>query len=200
MGAGTVIAIIAVVLFAILIGMLLIVLFSLKKRVNELLEEVKNTVTQLNAETMPKVGGTIDNLNAVLQSVQELSESELKPTVHNVQGITGQLNEGLGATIENLNNITASIQQLSETEIKEIASNIQNVTATFSEDAEKIDTVVTTAQEFTTKTIDMAAFYREKLFVPIIDILSFWNAMKTVLATITHIRTQNEVEEETSGK
>ena len=94
--------------------------------------------------------------------------------------------------MENLNSITASIQQLSETEIKEIASNIQNVTATLSEDVEKIDTVVTTAQEFTTKTIDMAAFYREKLFIPIIDVLSFWNAMKTVLATITHIRMQNE--------
>jgi hypothetical protein len=38
-------------------------------------------------------------------------------------------------------------------------------------------------------------FYRDKLFMPIIDILSFWNAVKAGLANITQMRQKNEMKE-----
>jgi methyl-accepting chemotaxis protein len=122
--------------------------------------------------------------------------------VGNIQQITDKISEEeipkLGATFENMNgitenidDITASIQQLSETEIKEIANNIEEITSKINEDLAKVDDVVTTTTDFTKNTIEKAEFYRDKLFVPIIDILSFWNAIKVGLANISQIRQKN---------
>ncbi|MBC8234199.1 hypothetical protein H8E77_32020 [bacterium] len=211
-----------------------------------LLPKIKATVAGINEEVIPKIGNVIENLDGVTKSFQELSETEIKPMMNNIQNLTGQLNEEipkigttlenvnsitgnvngitasiqqlseteikgiagniqeitgriseeeipkLGATFENVsgitgnvNGITSSIQQLSETEIKGIVGNIQEITGKINEDLAKVDEVVTTTTDFTKNTIEKVEFYRDKLFVPIIDILSFWNAVKTGLASIS---------------
>jgi ABC-type transporter Mla subunit MlaD len=160
-----------------------------------LLPKIKATVAGINEEVIPKIGNVIENLDGVTKSFQELSETEIKSMMNNIQNLTGQLNEEIpkiGTTIENVNGITgnvdgitASIQQLSETEIKGIAGNIQEITGKVNEDLAKVDEVVTTTTDFTKNTIEKVEFYRDKLFVPIIDILSFWNAVKTGLASIS---------------
>ena len=204
-----------------------------------LLPKIKKTLARINEDVIPKLGGVIENLDGVTKSIQELSETEIKPMMHNIQNLTGQLNEEipkigttlenvngitasiqqlseteikgiagniqeitskiseeeipkLGTAFENVNGITASIQQLSETEIKGIAGNIQEITSKVNEDLAKVDEVVTTTTDFTKETIEKVEFYRDKLFVPIVDILSFWNAVKTVLTNITQIRGENE--------
>ena len=160
-----------------------------------LLPKIKKTLARINEDVIPKLGGVIENLDGVTKSIQELSETEIKPMMHNIQNLTGQLNEEIpkiGTTLENVNGITASIQQLSETEIKGIAGNIQEITSKVNEDLAKVDEVVTTTTDFTKETIEKVEFYRDKLFVPIVDILSFWNAVKTVLTNITQIRGENE--------
>jgi methyl-accepting chemotaxis protein len=160
-----------------------------------LLPKIKATLARVDEEVIPKLGGVIENLDRVAKSIHELNETEIKPMMHNIQNLTGQLNEEIpkiGATFENVNGITASIQQLSETEIKGIAGNIQEITAKINEDVAKVDEVVNTTTNFTKDTIDKAEFYRDKLFVPIIDILSFWNAVKAGLGTIVQIQKKNE--------
>jgi len=163
-----------------------------------LLPKIKATVVRINEEVFPKLGGVIENLDGVTKSIQGLSETEIKPMMNNIQNLIGQLNQEIpkiGTTIENVNGITenvdgitASIQQLSETEIKGIADNIQEITSKVNEDLAKVDEVITTTTDFTKNTIEKAGFYRDKLFVPIIDILSFWSAVKAGLANIAQIR------------
>jgi uncharacterized protein YoxC len=167
-----------------------------------LLPKIKATVAGINKEVIPKLSGVIENLEGVTKSIQELSETEIKPMMNKIQNLIGQLNEKIpkiDTTIENVNGITenvdgitASIQQLSETEIKGIAGNIQKITSRVNEDLAKVDEVVTTTTDFTKNTIEKAGFYRDKLFVPIIDILSFWSAIKAGLANIAQIRQKKE--------
>ncbi|MBM3238466.1 hypothetical protein FJZ31_19405 [Candidatus Poribacteria bacterium] len=159
-----------------------------------LLPKIKATVVRINEEVFPKLEGVIKNLEGVTKSMQELSETEITPMMNNIQKLIGQLNEEIpkiGTTIENVNGITenvngitASVQQLSETEIKGIAGNIQEITSKVNEDLAKVDEVVATTTDFTKNTIEKAGFYRDKLFVPIIDIISFWNAVKAGWANI----------------
>jgi len=166
-----------------------------------LLPKVRETLAGINTEVIPKISNVIGNLDGVTKSFQELSEMEIKPMMNNIQNLTGQLNEEIskiGVTLENVNGITgnvngitASIQELSETEIKGIAGNIEEITGKINEDLTKIDEVVATTTDFTKETIEKVEFYRDKLFVPIIDIISFWNAVKTGLATITQSRQKN---------
>jgi methyl-accepting chemotaxis protein len=167
-----------------------------------LLPKIRATIEGINAEVIPQIGNVIGNLDGVTKSFQELSETEIKPMMNNIQNITGQLNEEIakiGTTLENVNGITgnvngitASIQELSETEIKGIAVNIEEITGKVNEDLAKIDEVVTTTTDFTQDTIEKVAFYRDKLFVPIVDIISFWHAVKTGLANITQSRQQHD--------
>jgi ABC-type transporter Mla subunit MlaD len=170
-----------------------------------LLPKIKAVVVRINGEVFPKLEGVIENLEGVTKSIQDLSETEIKPMMNNIQNLIGQLNEEIpkiGTTIENINGITenvngitASIQQLSETEIKGIAGNIQEITSKVNEDLAKVDEVVTTTTDFTKNTIEKAGFYRDKLFVPIIDILSFWNAVKAGLANIAQKKNDKEAQE-----
>ncbi len=146
--------------------------------VKKLLAEVNDTVTKLNEEEMPKIDGIITNL-------KELSEKQISPIMENVQGITANLNEEIPNTIENVNAITKSVQELTETEVKPIASNVQELTAKVNEDIAKITEAITTATEFSKDTVHKAEFYRDKLFTPVIEIVSFWNALKTGFTSLT---------------
>jgi ABC-type transporter Mla subunit MlaD len=180
------------------VGILVIYVFAV------LLPKIKATVARINEEVIPKVGNVIENLDGVTKSFQELSETEIKQMMNNIQNLTGQLNEEIpkiGTTIENVNGITgnvdgitASIQELSETEVKGIAGNIEEITSKINEDIAKVDEVVTTTTDFTKNTIEKAEFYRDKLFVPIVDILSFWNAIKTGLSSISQRKKDKEDE------
>jgi len=163
--------------------------------IKPMMNNIQNLTGQLNEE-IPKIGTTLENVNGITTSIQQLSETEIKGIAGNIQEITGRISEEeipkLGATFENVsgitgnvNGITSSIQQLSETEIKGIVGNIQEITGKINEDLAKVDEVVTTTTDFTKNTIEKVEFYRDKLFVPIIDILSFWNAVKTGLASIS---------------
>jgi len=183
--------------FALLtIGVLVIYVFA------ALLPKIKATVAKVNEEVIPQIGNVVENLDGVTKSFQELSETEIKQIMNNVQNLTEQLNEEIskiGTTIENVNGITAnvdgittSIQEISESEIKGVAGNIEEITSRINEDIAKVDEVVTTTTDFTKDTIEKVEFYRDKLFVPIIDILSFWNAVKAGLGNISQIRQKND--------
>ena len=170
--------------------------------IKPMMNNIQNLTGQLNEE-IPKIGTTLENVNSITgnvngitASIQQLSETEIKGIAGNIQEITGRISEEeipkLGTTFENVsgitgnvNGITSSIQQLSETEIKGIVGNIQEITGKVNEDLAKVDEVVTATTDFTKNTIEKVEFYRDKLFVPIIDILSFWNAVKTGLASIS---------------
>jgi len=149
--------------------------------VKKLLAEVNSTVTKLNEEEMPKIDGIITNVNTITGGVQELSEKQITPIM------------------ENVNAITKSVQELSETEIKPIASNVQELTTKINEDVAKITETVTTATEFSNDTIHKAEFYRDKLFTPVIEIVSFWNALKAGFTSLSGATKKGKKEKEDKG-
>jgi len=150
--------------------------------VKKLLADVNDTVTKLNEEEMPKIDGIITNVNTLTASVQELSEKQISPIM------------------ENVNAITTSVQELSETEIKPIASNIQELTAKVNEDVAQITEAITTATEFSKETVHKAEFYRDKLFTPVIEIVSFWNALKAGFTSLASARKKDKNGKDKGGE
>ena len=61
------------------------------QEVGELISDVDKTVKEVNKE-LPQL---LQNLNGLTASLQGISESEIQPTVHNIQEMSGALNQGI---------------------------------------------------------------------------------------------------------
>lgn len=61
------------------------------QEVGILISDVTQTVKEINKE-LPQL---LQNLNGVTASIQHISENEIQPTLHNVQEMTEQLNQGV---------------------------------------------------------------------------------------------------------
>ena len=63
----------------------------INQEVGELITDVDKTVKEVNKE-LPEL---LQNLNGLTASLQGISESEIQPTVHNIQEMSGALNQSI---------------------------------------------------------------------------------------------------------
>lgn len=61
------------------------------QEIGELITDVDRTVKEVNKE-LPQL---LQNLNGLTASLQAISESEIQPTVHNIQEMSGALNQSI---------------------------------------------------------------------------------------------------------
>ena len=85
-------------------------LVGVHQEVSTLLTSLDGTVTELN-QKLPEL---LENINGIAGSVQQISESEIRPTTHNIQEITERVNRNI-AKIDELVN---TVQDFSQTTIK----------------------------------------------------------------------------------
>ena len=87
-------------------------LVGVHREISTLLTSLDGTVTELN-QKLPQL---LANLNGITASIQEISESEIRTTTHNIQEITETVNQNI-AKIDELVN---TIGDFSETTIKHV--------------------------------------------------------------------------------
>ena len=63
----------------------------INQEIGELITDVDKTVKEVNKE-LPEL---LQNLNGLTASLQGISESEIQPTVHNIQEMSGALNQSI---------------------------------------------------------------------------------------------------------
>lgn len=77
----------------------------INQEVGELIADVDKTVKEVNKE-LPQL---LQNLNGLTASLQDISESEIQPTVHNIQEMSGALNQSiheLDAVVQKVSNFS----------------------------------------------------------------------------------------------
>ena len=81
-------------------------LVGVHKDLSTLLTSLDGTVTELN-QKLPQL---LENINGITASIQQLSESEIRATTHNIQEITETVNQNI-AKIDDLVNTVADFSQ-----------------------------------------------------------------------------------------
>ena len=87
-------------------------LVGVHRDISTLLTSVDGTVTELN-QRLPQL---LENINGITTSIQQISESEIRSTTHNIQEITDTMNQNI-AKIDELVN---SVADFSQTTIKHV--------------------------------------------------------------------------------
>lgn len=80
--------------------------------VSTLLTSLDGTVTELN-QKLPEL---LENVNGITASIQQISESEIRPTTHNIQEITDSVNQNIARIDELVNTVT----DFSQTTVKHV--------------------------------------------------------------------------------
>ena len=73
------------------------------QEIGELISDVDKTVKEVNKE-LPQL---LQNLNGLTASLQGISESEIQPTVHNIQEMSGALNQSIQELEELVQKVTS---------------------------------------------------------------------------------------------
>ena len=77
-------------------------LVGVHRDISTLLTSLDGTVTELN-QKLPQL---LENVNGITASIQEISESELRLTTHNIQEITETVNQNIAKIDELVNTVT----------------------------------------------------------------------------------------------
>ena len=81
--------------------------------VSTLLTSLDGTVTELN-QKLPEL---LENINGITASIQQISESEIRQTTHNIQEITDSVNQN----IAKIDELVDSVSDFSQSTIKHVA-------------------------------------------------------------------------------
>jgi uncharacterized protein YoxC len=87
-------------------------LVSVHSDVSTLLTSLDGTVTELN-QKLPEL---LENINGITASMQQMSESEIRQTTHNIQEITDTVNQNIAKIDELVNTVT----DFSQTTVKHV--------------------------------------------------------------------------------
>ena len=87
-------------------------LVSVHSDVSTLLTSLDGTVTELN-QKLPEL---LENINGITASMQQISESEIRQTTHNIQEITDTVNQNIAKIDELVNTVT----DFSQTTVKHV--------------------------------------------------------------------------------
>ena len=93
--------------------------------VSTLLTSLDGTVTELNQ----KLPALLENVNGIAASMQQISESEIRQTTHNIQEITNTVNQNI-ARIDELVN---SVSDFSQTTLKHVEYYREQLSAPLSD-------------------------------------------------------------------
>ena len=77
-------------------------LVGVHKDMSTLLTSLDGTVTELN-QKLPQL---LENINGITASLQQISESEIRQTTHNIQEITETVNQNIAKIDELVNTVT----------------------------------------------------------------------------------------------
>ena len=87
-------------------------LASVHRDVSTLLTSLDGTVTELN-QKLPEL---LENINGITASMQQISESEIRQTTHNIQEITETINQNIAKIDALVNTVT----DFSQTTVKHV--------------------------------------------------------------------------------
>jgi len=87
-------------------------LVGVHRDISTLLTSIDGTVTELN-QKLPQL---LENINGITASIQQISESEIRSTTHNIQEITETMNQNIAKIDELVNSVT----DFSQTTIKQV--------------------------------------------------------------------------------
>ncbi len=87
-------------------------LVGVHRDISTLLTSIDGTVTELN-QRLPQL---LENINGITASIQQISESEIRSTTHNIQEITETVNQNIAKIDELVNTVTG----FSQTTIKQV--------------------------------------------------------------------------------
>lgn len=87
-------------------------LVGVHRDVSTLLTSLDVTVTELN-QKLPQL---LENINGITTSIQQISESEIRPTTHNIQEITETVNEN----IAKIDELVDTVSDFSDATIKHV--------------------------------------------------------------------------------
>ena len=87
-------------------------LVGVHRDISTLLTSIDGTVTELN-QRLPQL---LENINGITASIQQMSESEIRSTTHNIQEITETMNQNIAKIDELVNAAT----DFSQTTIKQV--------------------------------------------------------------------------------
>ena len=106
-------------------------LVGVHEEVSTLLTSLDGTVTELNRK-LPQL---FENINGITASVQQISESEIRPATHNIQEITETVNQNIGK----IDGLVDTVKDASQTTIKHaeyyrdrLASSVTDIISTWS--------------------------------------------------------------------
>lgn len=80
--------------------------------VSTLLTSLDGTITELNQ----KLPSLLENINGITASIQQISESEIRPTTHNIQEITNSVNQN----ITRIDELVDSVSDFSQVTLKQV--------------------------------------------------------------------------------
>ena len=87
-------------------------LVGVHRDISTLLTSIDGTVTELN-QRLPQL---LENINGITASIQQISESEVRSTTHNIQEITQTINQNIAKIDELVNTVT----DFSQTTVKHV--------------------------------------------------------------------------------
>lgn len=111
-------------------------------------------------------------------------ESEIKEIVGNLTKTSAEINVELrkvGEAVDNLSTLIKSVQELNDEHIKPMMDTVNQITSGVNRSVHKAEDIADETSRFAKKSLHIAAFYRDKLFVPAVEIVSLWSGIKTAV-------------------
>ena len=138
----------------------------------------------------------LNSIRRNLRSVERLTYEEVGPLLKNIDQTVKTVNSELPELLKNVNDITASIQLISESEIQPMTHDIRKMTKTMNQNVGKIDELINVLTEFSQTTVKRAGYYRDRLAIPITDIISVWSGIKAAWEVFSQSRKPNRSDSE----
>ena len=101
----------------------------------------------------------------------------IKNTIDSVQQTVEEIKGEIPKVEETIKNVDETISAISA-QVEPMAGNLRQMTERIGEVVSRIEVTAEKAAQFSDETIDKAKFYRDELFEPAVEIISFWRALK----------------------
>lgn len=114
-------------------------------------------------------------------------ESETKEIVGDLTKTATEVNVELrkvGEAIDNLNTLIKSVQELNDGHIKPMFDTVNQVASGVNRSVSMVEDIADETSRFAKKSLHIAAFYRDKLFIPAVEVVSLWSGIKTAITSL----------------
>lgn len=122
-----------------------------------------------------------------MQRTINFAENEAKDAMDNLAKTAVEINAELrkvGEAMDNLNDLVKSLKELNGDHIKPLLDSVNQIATSVNRSVSKVEDVVDETNRFAKKSLHLAAFYRDKLFVPVIEVVSLWSGIKAAVSSL----------------